>query len=160
MESKRAEIIANLYQSPQINAAIEKIQPERLRDDLKQEMFLVLCEMPEAKFRDLYDKGRLQWYVVRTMLNMAMSNRSTFYNTFRRELPCEVREIEDGKPSLVDKVNPALDSLHFYEAGVLRLYAEHGSSVAVSRVTTIPERSIRLTVASARKKLKKILNNE
>ena len=49
----RQAIITELYNSADINNAIGKMQPYELQDDLRQEVFMVLCEMEDARlFRE------------------------------------------------------------------------------------------------------------
>jgi hypothetical protein len=47
-------------------------------DDLIQEVALVIMEMPNDKWEQINEGGYLRFYVVRTMLNMATSPRSSF----------------------------------------------------------------------------------
>ena len=77
------DIVQELYNSKEINEAISKMEPAQLRSDLKQEMFMVLMEMPEEKLKDIHFKGFSKFFLIRTMLNMIKSDRSTFYRNFR-----------------------------------------------------------------------------
>ena len=105
----RDKIISSLYTDKDITDAINKMHPEELRDDLRQEMFMVLLEMPEQKLKDRYSEGSLKWYLIRTMLNMIKSDSSNLYMKFRR---CndELTEKHDKSDTsshdeLLDKVN-------------------------------------------------------
>lgn len=80
----RDQVISELWRSPDVAAAIAKMEPVALQDELKQELFLVLCEMDEAKLQALSERKELRWYMVGVMRNMVMSDRSTFYNTHRK----------------------------------------------------------------------------
>lgn len=80
----RNAVIAALYNSPEINEAISKMQPEQLQADLKQEMFAALCSMNADKFKRIYLRGYLKYYLLRMMITMAKSDRSSFYITYRR----------------------------------------------------------------------------
>ncbi len=89
----RENIITELYSSKDINEAIGKMQPEELQDELKQEVFLVLCEMDTDKLFMMYEQGYLKYFIVRTILNMAKSDRSNFYRKFRQvyqEIPMQI----------------------------------------------------------------------
>ena len=48
------DIITGLYTDKDIDNAIKKMQPFELQDDLRQEMFMVLCEMDEVKFMSMH----------------------------------------------------------------------------------------------------------
>ena len=60
------------------------MNPEDIREDLKQEVFLVLCEMEEERLLQMYNDGYLKFFIVRTILNMVKSDRSNFARTFRQ----------------------------------------------------------------------------
>lgn len=154
-----------MYNSPDINEAIGKMQPYELQDDLRQEVFLVLCEMNEEKLFEMYEQGYLKYFIVRTILNMAKSDRSNFYKKFRQlyqEIPLsyEVKK-EEYDETLVEKLEEGMQVLHWYEAELLKLYAENGKNLlAISRDTKIPYRSLLKTIRKAKVLLKyKIRNN-
>ena len=154
-----------MYNSPEINEAIGKMQPYELQEDLRQEVFLVLCEMNEEKLFEMYEQGYLKYFIVRTILNMAKSDRSNFYKKFRQlyqEIPLsyEVKK-EEYDETLVEKLEEGMQVLHWYEAELLKLYAENGKNLlAISRDTKIPYRSLLKTIRKAKILLKyKIRNN-
>lgn len=155
------EIISKLYNDQDIANAIGKMNPVELQDDLRQEMFLVLCEMDDTRLIEMHKNGFLKYYLVRTMLTMIKSDRSTFHNKFRRifmEIGCAVED----KPMPVDENNEALHvgietvmkELHWYENGIFKLYAENKNISELSRQTSIPYRSLSKTISDTRKKIK------
>lgn len=155
------EIISKLYNDQDIANAIAKMNPVELQNDLRQEMFLVLCEMDDTRLIEMHKNGFLKYYLVRTMLTMIKSDRSTFHNKFRRifqEIGCAVED----KPVPVDENNEALHvgietvmkELHWYENGIFKLYAENKNISELSRQTSIPYRSLSKTISDTRKKIK------
>jgi hypothetical protein len=142
------------------------MQPQELQDDLKQEVFLVLCEMDEEKLFGMYEQGYLKYFIVRTILNMAKSDRSNFYRKFRQvyqEIPITYESTkEEYDESLVNKLELGMEVLHWYEAELLKLYSQNGKNLlAISRETKIPYRSLLKTIRKAKTLLKyKIRNNE
>ena len=82
----RNSIIVQLWDSTELKDAISKMQPEELQDDLRSELFKVLCEMDEDKLIDMHKRNVLKFYLVRTMINMMQSNTSQFYRTYRQPL--------------------------------------------------------------------------
>ncbi len=154
-----------MYNSSDINDAISKMQPYELQDDLRQEVFLVLCEMNEEKLFEMFEQGYLKYFIVRTILNMAKSDRSGFYKKFRQlyqEIPLSYElKKEEYDESLVTKLEEGMQVLHWYEAELLKLYAENGKNLlAISRDTKIPYRSLLKTIRKAKVLLKyKIRNN-
>ena len=163
---KRENVITELYQSKDINDAISKMQPIELQEDLRQEVFLVLCEMDEEKLLGMYEQGYLKYFIVRTILNMAKSDRSNFYRKFRQvyqEIPLTYELPKDEyDETLVTKLEQGMEILHWYEAELLKLYSQNGKNLlAISRETKIPYRSLLKTIRKAKTLLKfKIRNNE
>lgn len=162
----RQNIISELYQSKDINDAISKMNPKDLQDELRQEVFLVLCEMDEKKLFDMYEQGYLKYFIVRTILNMAKSDRSNFYKKFRQvyqEIPLTYEQPkEEYSEDLLNKLEQGLGILHWYERELLHLYASNGKNLlAISRDTKIPYRSLIKTIRKAKILMKyKIRNNE
>ncbi len=66
-------IILELWESRELKEAIDKMQPEDLREDLRSELFKVLCEMDEERLIDMRTRNVLKFYLVRTMINMMQS---------------------------------------------------------------------------------------
>lgn len=154
-------IISDLYQSKDINDAIGKMQPYELQDDLRQEVFLVLCEMEEDRLLKMFNDGYLKYFIVRTILNMAKSDRSNFARTFRKvyaevEDNCQVEEYDD---SLNLKLYRAMDVLHWYEKEIFKLYSESGNLLQISRETKIPYRSLLKTIKKVKTLLKYKIRN-
>ena len=161
----RNKIITELYNSADINNAIGKMNPVELQDDLKQEVFMVLCEMEDEKLFTMYNEGYLKYFIVRTILNMAKSDRSNFYKKFRQvyqEIPITYEVTKDEyDESILTKLDSGMSVLHWYEAELLKLYAENGNLLAISRETKIPYRSLLKTIRKAKILLKfKIRNND
>ncbi len=156
-----------MYLDKDINQAISKMQPVELQDDLKQEIFLVLCEMNDERLCGMWTSGYLKYFIVRTMLNMAKSDRSTFFNQFRKsfteyvdnyERADEGSEIHEETDS---KLKQSMGELHWYEKNVFELYADNGRNILkLSRDTKIPYRSLFKTVTKVKKKLSKAVRKE
>lgn len=142
------------------------MNPRDLQDELKSEVFLVLCEMDEKKLFDMYEQGYLKYFIVRTILNMAKSDRSNFYKKFRQvyqEIPLTYEQPkEEYSEDLLNKLEQGLGILHWYERELLHLYASNGKNLlAISRDTKIPYRSLIKTIRKAKILMKyKIRNNE
>ena len=157
----RNQIISELYLSKDINDAIDKMQPYELQDDLKQEVFLVLCEMDEQRLFQMFKDGYLKYFIVRTILNMAKSDRSNFSRTFRRTYE-EVQDHyhnEEYDDSLSIKLARSMEVLHWYEKEIFRVYSETGNLLQVSRDTKIPYRSLLKTIKKVKTLLKYKIRN-
>lgn len=155
------EIILNFYNDTDIADAIAKMNPVELQDDLRQEMFLVLCEMDATRLVDMHKNGFLKYYLVRTMLTMIKSDRSTFHTKFRRmfsELGSgfedRLSDVDVSNEGLHNMIDGAMKKLHWYENGVFQLYANNRNISELSRQTQIPYRSLSKTISDTRKKIK------
>ena len=164
--SRRDAIIAELYESKELAEALRKMHPQELADDLKQEIFIALCGMPEAKLIEIHEKKQLKFYAVRIMLNMAHSKTSSFYYKYRKNesqklrpnmtSPAEAPIDEIRHSEVVANILDELDDLHWYERDLFKLYMQSGCNASeVSRNTLIPKRSIYQTVKNVREKIKK-----
>lgn len=156
-----------MYLDKDISQAIGKMQPVELQDDLRQEIFLVLCEMDDERLLGMWNSGYLKYFVVRTMLNMAKSDRSTFFNQFRRSFSeyCDNYEKADEGAEIHEemdgKLKKSMSELHWYEKNVFELYSENGRNILkLSRDTKIPYRSLFKTVTKVKKKLSKAVRKE
>jgi hypothetical protein len=156
-----------MYLDKDISQAIGKMQPVELQDDLRQEIFLVLCEMNDERLCGMWTSGYLKYFIVRTMLNMAKSDRSTFFNMFRKSFTeyCdnyEKADIISGVDEEMDgKLKKSMGELHWYEKNVFEQYAENGRNILkLSRDTKIPYRSLFKTVTKVKKKLSKAVRKE
>ena len=154
------------------------MQPSDLRDDLKAEVILVICEIDENRLQQMNETGQLVFFVVRIILNMIKSNTSRFYKKFRinnnelKEIynfvdirdktPIEKEHIfyineneqrkerEELEELAIDKIL----SLDWYECELLKLYIKHGNYRAVGNVTQIPFPSVYKTIQSSIKKIR------
>ena len=160
------EILAEFWESKEVNDAFGKMQPEELRYDLKAEVFLVLCEMDEEKLVGMYNRNELKFYIVRIMLNMIKSDRSTFYKNYRNhiefagnEAAKELNKLNEEPTELFEKLERKLEDLHWYNKEILKLYAIDFKKNAkeLSRKTGIPYMSIVRTINKTKKLMKQNL---
>lgn len=79
----RNQIIEALFTGKNFNECIGKMEPEHLREDLKMEVALIVCEWPDEKVVKLHQDKALEFYVVRVILNQIQSSTSQFYRKFR-----------------------------------------------------------------------------
>lgn len=167
----RNDLIAKLYESKEIATALRKMQPAQLREELKQEMFISLCQLSDDKFWAIYNNNGLpglKFWLVRTMLNMIYSTsmNQPFYRNFRvkfetfqdhsnlEETLSEEFENKEAKEVLFNKLEDRRKDLSWYENKLLDTWCELGmSSAKVSRETQIPYMSIIRTITVIKKKL-------
>jgi len=167
-DKPRSVIIAELYNSKEIANALRKMQPSSLREELRQEIFLALCNISDEKFWSIYNNNGangLRFWLVRSMLNMVYSHKPTdsFYRNFRiKNEPIEPLEnlpnVEDdskqAKEVLFERLENNKKSLTWYENAMLECYVELGfNQTEVSRRTTIPYTSVVKVINVIKKKL-------
>lgn len=184
----RNQIIAQLFTGKNFNECISKMDPDYLREDLKMEVALIVCEWPEEKVCGLHQEGKLEFYVVRVILNMLSNKYSPFFKRYRSAILeykdslahnfREDREQEDGvslgpprilravqwedvehkdrekKEHAEDEALRHIDTLHWYNAGLLKLYFKEGSYRALEEKTGIPYVSCYHTIQKSIKELK------
>lgn len=143
------------------------MNPLELRQDLKQEIFLVLCDMDAEKLFELHNRNELRFYAVRIMLNMIQSKTSAFYVKFRKHLEVTNGLTQNTSEDETEKVceetfiknfnqiSNRFELLTDYEKDLFNLYIEKGRNASViARQTTIPKRSIYHTLYLIKQKLK------
>lgn len=170
----RSQILSQFFTSKDFNDCIKKMEPVNLQDDLKAEVGLILCEMPEDKINGLWERKELKFYTVRIILNLVKSSSSPFYKKFRGKADMIIADnyfsdifakadyFSDTQAKLFNNIQSSLvhedydpikdiaiaeiDNLYWYDREVLKLYAEHGTYRKVEEVTGIPFESIYKTV--------------
>ena len=148
----RMKMIEQLYTSREVSDALSKITPVELQDDLKQECFMVLLELPDDIFADIRS---LKFFFVRTMLNMIRSSSSGFYRKFRNYTEFN-KEVEDKADQDIIDAYPLLETLHWYERDLFLIYMKLDCNVRkVADFTKIPYMSCYKTIDYVKKSLRK-----
>lgn len=171
----RNQIVTELFMSKAFNECIGKMEPAHIRDDLKQEVALVVCSLPDEKLIGIHQRGELNFYVARVIINMANNREKHFYKNFR-QFHYQLSEcIDDDTPGVVIPAEPdpdfmeremleqvkdaaieSIDKLYWYDAELVRLYMRLGNFRALERETGIPFISCYHTIKKSFKKLKEI----
>lgn len=160
----REQILCALWQSTDLQKTIRKMKPEDLQDDLRQEIFVVLCEMDAARLQSLWIEKKLTLYIFGMIRNMMVSSESTFYSKHRKygtmvtDQPKDMPDHSDNWHTTADNLEPAINDLDPYEAEMIKLYADMGQNCQpIAKATGIQVRSVRYVVTAAKEKLKKKL---
>ncbi len=174
-KSERDRILSGLYESKELADCIGKMDHRHLHDELKQELFIVLCELPDDKLLGMHGRGELRYYAVRVILNMINSNTSRFYKVFRSKALLNMDidlgnlfndkfqdngvqdkiDIEEKENKLLDAVN----KLGWYDKGITELYMKEGSMGKVAKKVGIPKSSVKQTIDRAKKSIKECLQS-
>ena len=161
----RNEILIEFWELNEVNNAISKMKPIELQEDLKSEVFLILCELPEEKLVALYDRKELKFYMVRIMLNLVQNKNNQFYKKYRNFT--ELNSYEEAtqvneEPDLNKIVNKYFEGLYWYQKEILRLYTYEFNKNAkkLSLSTGIPYMSIIRTLNKTKQELKSKINGD
>ena len=127
---------------------------QSLADDLFQEFILCLLEKDESCFAEI---KTIDAYLFRIIKNTA--NKSFFAKYNRKVTKEDIRNYNDVNSNGFDKRNKkftaAFESLYWYDREVLRMYAEEGTTLGITRKVNIPNISLWRTVKKARIQIKK-----
>ena len=88
-------------------------------DDLIQEVAMVLLEMPEEKWQQINEGGYLRFYVVRTMMTMATSKRSSFSKLYdlhnHKKVDHDREDYDWEKEDDIALLETLMEELHWYD---------------------------------------------
>jgi len=148
------QIIADLYTSQDLRTCLSRIRPIDIQEEVLQHTFMELLSKPENEIIDLHLRNKLTAYVAKMLVNMVRWERGSFRKLQSKEVTFETLPdiIEDNE---IEILIVPLDKIHWYEAKILELYAEHKTYRKVSEITGIPHISIFHTIKNARRNIKK-----
>lgn len=147
-------------------------------EDLYQELFIILCELPEDKLTEIYTNGYLHYWIVRTLTNM-VSPYGKFYKKYKvtyddteanqkladtedegceQELERE-RERAEVESLLTKYEKSGRDGFGWYKVTLLKAYAEVGSYRKLSKLTGIHFITIANDIKNFRAELLSNLSN-
>ena len=64
------EIITELYNSKPFNECIQRMEPQHLRQDLKQETILSLLEQPDQRIIELRKRNELVFFAAQALVHL------------------------------------------------------------------------------------------
>lgn len=176
-------MIDQLFKDKRIDDACKKIaKGNDLWQDLKQELFVVLCEYDQSKIKEIIEKKQIMYFIVRILLNFYNSKTSTFYKKYRH-IEDETLQIkafefnhtgargmgkkhkkhydeihlkltENSYSDELDKIELAFEQadLSWYERGIAKLYIQEKSFRKLSAKLDIPTRSLCETMKDVKRK--------
>lgn len=163
--TNRDALITCLYTSKVLDESINGMaKGKEMREELKQELFLRICELDPEELERIYENEYLDYYIIRTLRNMFDSKTSQFYTRIKRGIlersnyEIDVTNTPDETYSEVS-VEDAMKKLNWFEQQVIELYSEHGNMAKIADITGTSPVYVAAVLASARKKLKNALCN-
>lgn len=101
----KRRIIEALASERRVEAMVENIAHRALSPDLKdlcQMVYLILLEYDEDKLRDLWDKGQINFFLARIVINQYRSSNSPFHSIYRKH---QERSVSIGDGISVDTLD-------------------------------------------------------
>jgi hypothetical protein len=172
------EIISKHYESLDLIDFFKNIANDWW-DELRQDVFLAICQYDEAKILDMHNRKCLKFFIIRIALNQFRSKTSKFYYQNFKNNANSIALVDDDsienadsmlfKNSIYDLqgetaydkveskivlVENSIKKLRYFECEVLKLYLELGTYKKVSQDTGIPIRTIANGVKNAIKNVK------
>lgn len=103
----RSEIVETVARERRVETMLRNIAKTPLTADLQdlcQMVYVILLEFDEEKIVDLWEKGEINFFIARVLMNQYQSVKSPFFNTYRkrqrRQVPLEDNmEISDERDS-------------------------------------------------------------
>lgn len=157
------EILTELFNAPALLRMLSKFNAGGGQEDLKSELFAVLCEKPEEKIIELHTNNQLMFYATAIVQKMVFQTGGRFHRRYRNQT-YEVHEqmmterSDDSRQELEEqlkKLDAAIENdLHWVERSMLNIYNELGSLEKTKEKTKISERNVRYILGNAKSKLK------
>jgi hypothetical protein len=164
------EYIEKIYTSTIINTFINKIEPEHLQSDLRQEMALALLTYDCNKLIELNEQNKLIDFAKGIIWKLGVLPNSKFYKVYRKNFDeknfdylkslqgneINYHSVKIAETILNKKLNDNPNSSH--EAMIFKKYVELRSCVKVAEFFGVPKKHIFDVVARVKKELKKSIN--
>lgn len=165
------DIIENIYKSKEFNNLINKIKPEELQGDLKQEVILILLNYDCSKIIQIKNEGNITGFALRIIWNLVTRKRSIFNKIYKRsenlnKLNEYFNSLEDNKFDINEyniankilrtKLN--IDPNEAHESMIFQKYTELRSCQKVADYFGIPRLHAFKIVKKTRQELKDKIN--
>jgi len=157
-----ANLILQLYNSKEVAEAISYHFPDHCKEDIKQDLFETLMNLPTGTLEAVNEKGKLRQYIATIISNMKhqrygkVAKMVNQYN-LSNPLPENMEQADTGYSDANDIAFEKIDKIDWYKRGILELYVKLGTVKAVSIQTKIPFDSVKYAINQARKEIKNAL---
>ena len=162
-------IISQLWSDPKLNEMLSKFNAGAGQDDLKSELFAILCEKDEAFILDLWAKNQMLFYctgIVQRMIFQAGNRFHRRYRTQSYEFTEAILNTTDevynaDKEKRLQDLETAIDKdLHWVEKAMVNLHQDLGSMEKISKVTKISFNQVDRIYKKAKEKLRTSLSGK
>ena len=139
------------------------------QEDLKSELFAVLCEKEQNLICELHEKNQLMYYATAIVQKMIFQPKNKFNRRYRSQsyeyseaiLNQPYEESQYDKEQDLSKMETAIEKdLHWVEQSVLKLHQDLGSIERVSKETKISQRQIERIYKKSKEKIKTAISGK
>jgi hypothetical protein len=162
-------IISQLWSDPKLNEMLSKFNAGAGQDDLKSELFAVLCEKDNDFICDLWSKNQLLFYCTGIVQRMIFQPGNRFHRRYRTQsyefteaiLNTTDEEYNADKEKKLQDLESAMDKdLHWVENAMVKLHQDLGSMEKISKVTKISFNQVDRIYKKAKEKLRTSLSGK
>jgi len=162
-------IISQLWADPKLNEMLGKFNAGAGQDDLKSELFAVLCEKESDFILDLWAKKQLLFYCTGIVQRMIFQPGNRFHRRYRTQsyeyteaiLNTTDEVYNDDKEKRLQDLETAMDKdLHWVEKSMVKLHQDLGSMEKISKVTKISFNQVDRIYKKAKEKLRTSLSGK
>lgn len=168
----KKELLTCLYNSKKLNDSIRNLAKKNhvgkeLMEELKSELFLILCEKQEQDLIEIYTNGYFDYFVIKILTNLIKGVRNKFHRTVRLEIQnrsnsegFDPEDKEDANCYDAHEVAKLFEnSLNWFQKEVVSLYIEHGSLLKAAEITGTSRQYVDMIMKSAKIEIKKRIND-
>jgi hypothetical protein len=172
------DLITSLYKSKEIEEVLHRHFPADCREDIKQDLFIILINLTPGTLEEKESRGKLRQYVATIIINLKNQRygkvakmvgqyrqsialkREDNGNASDMEIEGFIDWCKKAEPAneeyndFLDRVLDRVEKIDWYYSGILKLYAKLGTVRAVSLQTKIPYESVKYAITQARKEIK------
>ena len=161
------QILTDLFRSRELDEMLNKFDAGAGNDDLKSELFFVLCNQPEAKIIELSTNKQLMYYSTGIVQRMIFQ-KGKFFRTYRNHttefnnnIEIEEEEYNSDKDIMLNRVEQSLEvDLHWVERAMVSLYLDKGSMTKISEDVRMPFKQVQKIMKAARTKINDAINGK
>jgi hypothetical protein len=162
-------IISNLWADPKLNEMLSKFNAGGGQEDLKSELFAVLCEKDNDFICDLWVKKQLLFYCTGVVQRMIFQPGNRFHRRYRTQsyeyTEAMLNISDDGynadKESKLQNLEAAIEKdLHWVERSMVKLHQDLGSMERISKATKISMKQVDRIYKKAKEKIKTSLSGK
>lgn len=162
-------ILADFYQSPELQTMLGKFNAGGGQEDLKSELFAALCEKDENTIIDLWSKNQLMYYATAIVQRMIFQKGGRFQRRYRMQFYEFTESIYDEpndeskfeREKQLSQLESAIDTeLHWVEKSIIKLHQELGSLEKISKATKISINQVERIYRKGKEKIKTAMSGK